>query len=106
MSFAMIAAPAFDLDNAPKELREPLKRAMAEVNRKIKNFKLTAPGTETLQKMVDAGTGEQRDRLFSNAVQDSMDKLMDEANQTVRDMVNAYKTTNAAAKDDGEKYFS
>jgi hypothetical protein len=103
----MMAAPAMDIDSAPPELREPLRRAMAQINRDLSAFKLKSPDTETLQKMVDAGAGEHRDRLFSSAVKEAMSQLFDDANDTVRGYIKAYKATKEIQdKDAAERFFS
>jgi hypothetical protein len=100
------AVPAFDLESAPQEIREPIKRAMAGINRKLSSFSLKSPDTETLQKMVDAGEGEHCDRMFSAATRTAIGQIMEEANSTVRDMIKAYKATEQISAKDGEKYFS
>ena len=81
------AEPGMDLTNAPKAIRDAVEACAAEISRELNAFKLKSPDTETLQKIVDAGAGEHRDRLFSVAAKKAIGEFL----ESIGDMIVAHK---------------
>lgn len=64
-------------DDAPRDMRSSLEACRDQMNREIRHLRLDAPDTETLQKILAAGPGENQDRLFTVAVKKAVTAFLD-----------------------------